>query len=143
MVDENEPALDPLLVLLRVILVYGTLLFACGFVFGLIRELALIPALGRTAGRTIEFAIMLAVTFALAARMAKRILPAGARRLLALGIGGAIVLAALEAMFVLYVMQLPAKTYFDQFNLLAGELFTLALLAVILAPVIVCSFIRS
>lgn len=130
----QEPPLDPLLVLWRTMLLYGGLLFAAGFVFGVARELVLIPMLGRTAGRLGEFTIMLVVTFALALKMARRVAPASPGRLLALGVGGAVVLAAIEAMFVLYVAQLPAAVYWKQFDVPKGELFVWALLAVVVAP---------
>ncbi len=43
---QETPQLDPLLQVWRAILIYGTLAFAAGFVFGVIRELLLIPWLG-------------------------------------------------------------------------------------------------
>ena len=63
---QETPPLDPLLQVWRAILIYGTLAFAAGFVFGVVRELLLIPWLGRGAGKSLEFTIMLAITFALA-----------------------------------------------------------------------------
>lgn len=133
--SEDAPAPDPFLQLLRAILSYGALAFAAGFVFGVLRELVLIPRLGRSFGKGLEFAIMIAITFALAHTCLKRIGPATNRRLLALGGGGALVLLALEAFFTLYVVRLSLEKYLESFNVLAGELFPWGLAAMICAPI--------
>jgi hypothetical protein len=128
--------LDPLLQVWRAILIYGTLAFAAGFVFGVIRELLLIPWLGRGAGKSLEFAIMLAITFGLARYTAKKIRQPTSGQLITLGIGGMVILLALEAMFTLYVVQLPLEKYLASFDVLKGELFSWGLLTMVIAPLL-------
>ena len=69
-------------------------------------------------------------------QIVRRIAPMSKIRLLRLGIAGALVLAAIEAFFTLYVAQLPAAKYLEQFDVTKGELFVWALLAVSLAPIL-------
>ena len=88
---QETPPLDPLLQVWRAILIYGTLAFAAGFVFGVVRELLLIPWLGRGAGKSLEFTIMLAITFALARYATRRIAQPTRGHLIALGIGGMVI----------------------------------------------------
>jgi hypothetical protein len=138
----NEPApetpqLDPLLQVWRAILIYGTLAFAAGFVFGVVRELLLIPRLGRGAGKSLEFAIMLAITLGLARYATGKLRQPTSGQLIALGIGGMVILLALEAMFALYVMQLPLEKYLTSFDVLKGELFPWGLLAMAIAPLLI------
>jgi hypothetical protein len=131
---EQDQTLDPLLQVWRAILLYGTLAFAAGFVFGVIRELLLIPLLGRTPGRWLEFVVMIAITFGIARHVARKITEPTRGHLIALGIGGMIVLLALEALFALYVVQLPLEKYLDSFNVLKGELFPWGLATMAIAP---------
>lgn len=138
--SEDAPELDPLLQVLRAILVYGTLTFAAGFVFGVLRELALIPLLGRDAGRWIEFLIMIAATFATARIALRQIRTATGGAMLALGLGGTAFLLLLESTFALYVMRVALKTYLASFNVLDGELFAWGLAFMIAAPALVSHF---
>ncbi len=48
-----------------------------------------------------------------------------------------IILLALEAMFALYVVQLPLEKYLASFNVLKGELFPFGLLAMAIAPLLI------
>lgn len=133
---QETPQLDPMLQVWRAILIYGTLAFAAGFVFGVIRELLLIPWLGRGTGKLLEFAVMVAITFGLARYATGKIRHPTSGQLIALGIGGMVILLALEAMFTLYVMQLPLEKYLASFNVLKGELFPFGLLAMAIAPLL-------
>jgi hypothetical protein len=137
MSEDSYENIDPFIQLLRAILLYGTLSFATGFAFGILRELVLIPWLGRGTGKSLEFAIMLAITFGLARFATYKIRKPTSGQLIALGIGGMIILLALEAMFTLYVVQLPLEKYLASFNVLKGELFPWGLLAMAIAPLFI------
>ena len=131
---KNPQAAAAALALIKAILFYGCVVFAAGFVFGVLRELVLIPMTGRLAGRWIEFLVLL-VAVAWIARMAVQRLHDRRRKyLLALGIIGTLIMLAMESLFVLYVMRLPWEKYMASFDVTAGELFVFGLLFMCAAP---------
>jgi hypothetical protein len=138
--EETAPELDPILQVLRAILVYGSLTFAAGFVFGILRELALIPALGRSTGKWLEFVIMLGMTIITATYALRQMRTRHPRALLTTGLGGVILLLIFEAGFALYVMQVPVDTYLASFNVLRGELFPWGLAVMAISPIIIQHF---
>ena len=89
-----------------------TRITAAGFLLGAIRELVLIPAFGRSAGRLIEFPLMLSAVAIIAAAISRR-RPAGAAApaKLAVGIIGVILLVAVESSFALGVLHRPLAEY--------------------------------
>ena len=138
--EEVTPELDPFLQLLRAILVYGTLAFAAGFVFGVIRELVLIPLLGKTAGKWAEFIPLIGAIFFVAAFALRQLKTPDKRALLIMGLGGVAVLLMFESLFALYVMQVPLAAYLESFNVLKGELFVWGLAMMAVAPLVLNTF---
>lgn len=120
--------------LARSIFIYAIATFAAGFVFGVLRELVLIPIAGKTAGHWIEFPFMLLATWAAAVYARQRLIDPDRRSLLVLGIGGTMLLLLIESSFALYVVQMPLPAYLASFDVTAGALFPWGLLFMILAP---------
>ena len=140
--SDDAPAaeLDPFLQMLRAVLVYGTLAFGSGFVFGVLRELVLIPVLGKGPGKWAEFVPLIGAIFFVAAYAMRQLKMPDRRALLTMGIGGVIVMLMFESMFALYVMQVPLAIYLEGFNVLKGELFVWGLAIMALAPLLLHHF---
>lgn len=134
--SESTPELDPVLQVLRTAFIFGTATFAAGFVFGVIREVALIPLLGRSAGKALEFIIMLGMTFVTAVFALRHLKARSKGTLLAAGLLGVAVLLGFESAFALYVMDVPLAVYLQGFNLMKGELFPFGLAVMALAPIL-------
>ncbi len=138
--EDAAPELDPFLQKLRAMLLYGALAFATGFVFGVMRELAFIPLLGKSVGKWTEFIPLVGALFFVAAYALRQINAPDRRTLLMMGFGGVIVLLMFESLFALYVMQVPLAIYLDGFNILKGELFPWGLAMMALAPLLLNYF---
>ena len=135
--DGAAPQLDPLLQRLRAALVYGVLTFAAGFVFGLLRELALIPWLGARAGRWVELIAMIGMCFVTASFALRQLQQRDRAGLTFTGLGGVAVLLAIESLFALYVMEVPLAQYLRGFDVTRGELFVWGLFVMALAPFVI------
>ncbi len=138
--DEAAPELDPFLQKLRAMLVYGTLAFATGFVFGAIREISFIPLLGKSAGKWAEFIPLVGALFFVASYALRQLKSPDRPALLITGIGGVMVMLVFESVFALYVMQVPLALYLESFNVLKGELFPWGLAIMALAPLLLNHF---
>lgn len=134
---ENPAAAAAAHQLIKTMLVYGSLVFVGGFVLGVIRELLLIPMAGRRAGHWIEFPVLLTIVAMVAKFSVLRLHETARRYLLALGIGGTVVLLLLESGFALYVMRVPFEKYLQSFDVSSGELFPFGLLFMVIAPFVV------
>lgn len=120
--------------LARSIFVYAIITFVAGFVFGVIRELLLIPMAGKSAGHWIEFPFMLLATWAAAIYAKQRLVNPDRKTLLALGLFGTLLLILIESSFALYVVQMPLHKYLVSFDVMAGALFPWGLAFMLAAP---------
>ena len=116
----------------KLALLYGLGGFAIGFVFGALREMLLIPALGQAGGQLAEFPLVTGAICAFGYRLGTGI---GWRPdTWLVGLGGVAVLLAVEAPFALYVMGQPVEVFLASFDILRGALFPYALAAMAVAP---------
>lgn len=122
--------------LLRLGLFYGVAGFVAGFFFGALRELALVPALGETLARRIEFPMVTAAVAIIGCWLTRtRASTRDSGWLLGLGACGVATLVVIESVFALVVLGVPLEAYLRGFNPAAGNLFTLGLAVMALAPV--------
>jgi hypothetical protein len=121
--------------LIRLGLLYGALGFAAGFVFGLLRELVLIPNFGERFGHQIEFPLVTASVAIIGSWMARRFGGSeSAAWLLGLGVAGTATLLAVESTFALAILRQPLETYLRSYDPTTGSLFPLGLAIMALAP---------
>lgn len=112
--------------------IYGTVAFLIGFVFGALRQFVLIPAFGETAGHWIEFPFVTGCICLLGWWIARKwTAPA-----LLIGVLGTLILLAIEMVFAIGIMGMPVSAYFAQFDILAGALFPWGLFLMALAPLL-------
>jgi hypothetical protein len=123
----------------KAILFYGGVMFAVGFAFGSLRELAFIPLFGKRAGHWIEFPLMLAATATVARIAAGRLHEVSKKKLLQLGFAGTVLLLLIESGFALFVLRMPVKDYLSGFDVTQGALFPYGLLFMCLAPLLIHS----
>lgn len=109
---------------------YGGLGFAAGFVFGVLRQLVLIPAFGERAGHLIEFPMVTLTVFGLGAWIGAR----SAAPALGIGLLGAAVLIAFESTMALGFAGLSLSDYLAGYDITRGALFPFGLAAMVLAP---------
>lgn len=121
---------------LREAVLYGVAAFAIGFVFGALRELVLVPALGAGTGALVEFPLVTAAVVAFAVFRARRV-PAGRAAALARGVGGVAVLLAIEVAFLRLALGLPLAPFMASLDPRTGSLFPVGLLAMAIAPPLV------
>ena len=116
----------------KLALIYGTTGFAIGFVFGALRQLVLIPALGEAAGRWVEFPLVAGAVCFVGYRLGRGM---GYRPdTWLVGAGGVAVLLGIEAVFALGLMRQPLDTFLAAFDVSRGALFPFGLAAMALAP---------
>jgi hypothetical protein len=111
-------------------LAFGALSFAAGFAFGVLRELVLIPALGERGGHLAEFPLVTLTAMAIGARIGW----ASKGAALLIGLGGALVLVALESALALGVVRMSLAEYFASYDLSRGALFPIGLMLMALSP---------
>ena len=116
-------------------MIYGSLAFGLGFLFGTLREIALKPALGDATGTLVEFVLVTGAVVTLGIWLS-RCWPAARSARLARGIGGAIVLLVLEGGLAIGVMGQPLDQYLISFDVSAGALFPFGLAVMAVAPVL-------
>lgn len=113
-------------------LAYGALAFAAGFVFGVLRQLVLIPAFGHRMGHLIEFPFVTLAACAIGVWIGRRThAPA-----LAIGLLGVMVLIAFESTMALGLMRLSLADYLAGFDVTRGELFPIGLALMAAAPLL-------
>jgi len=117
---------------------YFTLAFAAGWVLGPIRELWVIPRLGRTIGLLLEAPMMLVVVFAAARWTMRRLaVPYAVTTRLAIGLVARGMLLVAEAMGVLWVRRLSVPEYLATLSPVTAGVFLLLLLVFAGMPVLV------
>lgn len=120
---------------------YGVVAFAIGFMFGALRELALIPWLGERAGHWAEFPLVTASIMAVGIWLSRRRRLGTAPALLA-GLGGVFVLLIVEGAFALGLMGMSVEAFLSTFNIFAGALFPYGVVLMGLAPWMATRFSR-
>jgi hypothetical protein len=119
-------------------LLYFALVFAIGFVLGVIRTLLLVPHLGARHAELMEAPVMIAVSFVSARWIVRRMaLPYIISRRLTMGAIGLVLLLAAEFGFVLWLRGISLQQYFATRDPVAGTVYYLALVVFALAPAIV------
>ena len=109
---------------------YGVLGFAAGFVFGALRQLVLIPALGDRMGHLAEFPMITGAACAIGLWIgARTTAPA-----LAIGFLGVAVLIFFESTMALGFMRVSLADYLAGYDLTRGALFPIGLALMVLAP---------
>lgn len=111
---------------------YGALGFAAGFVFGALRQLALIPAFGDREGHLIEFPMVTLTVFGIGVWIGARSTAPG----LAIGVLGAAILFALESTMSLTFAGLSLSDYLASYDVTRGALLPFGLAAMVLAPLV-------
>lgn len=111
---------------------YGALGFAAGFVFGALRQLALIPAFGDREGHLIEFPMVTLTVFGIGVWIGARSTAPG----LAIGVLGAAILIALESTMSLTFAGLSLSDYLASYDVTRGALLPFGLAAMVLAPLV-------
>jgi hypothetical protein len=117
---------------------YFALVFAAGWVFGPIRELWVIPRLGRTAGFLLEAPLMLAVMIA-AARwtLRKLAVPYLLKTRLAIGLVALGILLIAEVMGVLWVRRLSVPDYLASSDSVSGGVSLVSFVLFAAMPILV------
>lgn len=126
----------------RAAVVYGIAAFAIGFVFGVIRELALLPLAGRRMAHAIEFPFVTLAVCIAAWRIVLWREAWSAKALALWGVCGTLVLIALESIFALYVVGVPLAAYLEGYNVAQGALFPFGLAIMIAAPFVIGKLLR-
>ena len=119
----------------RIAILYAALAFTAGFVFGVLRELVLVPVFGPRFGPLIEFPIISAVVVIIGIVMGRRF--GSDMTIIALFVSGCLAtlcLVAVESAFALLVIGQPLPVYLESYNVLQGALFPFGLALMALAP---------
>ncbi len=116
--------------------VYFALVFAVGFVFGVVRVVWLLPALGERHAELIELPLMLIVSFVAAGFAVKRYRIATLRSALLVGALALIWLLAAEFAFVLGLRGLTIEQYVAARDPVAGLAYAAALVVFGVLPAI-------
>lgn len=111
---------------------YGAAAFLIGFLFGILRELVLIPAFGDRAGHLIEFPLVTGSVAMLGLWAGRRASPPG----ILIGLGGVAVLVLLESSLALAVMGQTLSEYLAHYDITDGALFPFGLAIMALAPIL-------
>ena len=123
--------------LIRLGIRYGVFGFAAGFVFGAVRQMALVPKFGAHVAELIEFPLITATVFAIGYWMTRTFAQGQSRGwLFGLGAIGVATLLAIESVFALAILKQPLETYLQSFNVMAGHLFPIGLAVMALAPLL-------
>jgi hypothetical protein len=120
--------------------VYFLLLFAAGWILGPLRELALIPALGRIAGHALEAALMLALMIPAALWVIRRWKLASPGARLAAGLVALALLLACEALMWPLVRGRPLSEYAAHFLEPVGLISAALFLVFAAMPLLVGAF---
>lgn len=121
----------------RAAVIYGIAAFTIGFVFGVARELALVPLAGRRMAQWIEFPFVTIAVCIAAWRIVLWRAQWSAQALVLWGLSGAMVLILLESAFALYVVGLPLTDYLAGYNISQGALFPFGVAIMIAAPFVI------
>ena len=111
---------------------YGAAAFLIGFLFGILRELVLIPAFGDRAGHLIEFPLVTGSVAMLGLWAGRRASPPG----ILIGLGGMAVLVLLESSLALAIMGQTLSEYLAHYEITEGALFPYGLAIMALAPIL-------
>lgn len=118
---------------------YFAIVFGIGFVLGAIRTLLIVPRLGARTAELLEAPIMIAVSFAAARWLVRRLaIPFIIRYRLSMGAIGLLLLLAAEFGFVLWLRGISIQQYFATRDPVAAAVYYLALVLFSAAPVMVC-----
>ena len=117
---------------------YFAVVFAIGFVLGVIRTLLIVPHLGARRAELLEAPIMIAFSFLSARWIVRRMaLPFVVSQRLSMGAIGLVLLLAAEFGFVRWLRGISLRKYFATRDPVAGTVYYLALVVFALAPVMV------
>lgn len=123
--------------LIRLGLLYGVLGFCAGFVFGVLRELVLIPNFGEALGGQIEFPMVTAAVALIGAWMGRHFGPGHSNAwLVGLGVIGVLTLLVIESSFALAILQQPLDSYLQAYDLSTGSKFPFGLAVMAAIPLI-------
>jgi hypothetical protein len=116
---------------------YGAGAFGVGFVFGVLRELVLIPLLGDRIGHLTEFPFVTLGVMALGLWIGQRLEAPRLGRLLGLGILGVGTLLIIESTFAVGILGQSWGEYLSAYDITRGALFPIGLALMALAPLAV------
>jgi fermentation-respiration switch protein FrsA (DUF1100 family) len=122
---------------------YGLLCFAAGFAFGALREVLLVPALGRELGYWVEFPLVTMAVIAIAYWLVHRSPDCPAIPWLVAGALGVATLLVLESGLALLVLGVPVQAYLETFDVTRGALFPIGLGVMLVAPAGFAALIRG
>lgn len=111
---------------------FGAAAFSAGFLFGMLRELVLIPAFGEREGHLIEFPLVTGSVAMLGLWAGRRASPPG----FLIGFGGMAVLVLLESSLALAIMGQTLSEYLAHYDITEGALFPYGLAIMALAPIL-------
>lgn len=118
-------------------LTYFGLVFAAGFLLGLVRVLFVVPELGERTAELIEMPIMLVVIYFSARFIIKRFTITEAPRLVAVGCLALLILLAVEFSAVLQLRNLTIEQYLTERDPVAGITYLAGLLVFASMPAII------
>lgn len=121
--------------------VYFASVFAVGFVLGVVRVLLVVPALGERAAELTEMPFMIAVSLAVAWRLARR-WPLAVPAALASGVLALVFLLGAEAALAVVVRGLNFAEYLAARDPVSGAAYLAALVVFMLAPSVVAWRLR-
>ncbi|MCZ0961423.1 hypothetical protein [Paracoccus benzoatiresistens] len=120
----------------RAALIYYAIIFACGTVLGIVRNMLLVPRLGSTAAVALEIPVMLALSWLVCGAILGRLaVPAPIPARIAMGATALALLWLSEALLAM-VLGAGASSFFTAFTTPAGALGALAQLAFAAFPVL-------
>lgn len=124
--------------------IYFVLVFAAGFVLGIIRVLVFVPKFGERASEIGELPLMIVITV-LAARQVVKRLNAGGNHMarLVVGLTGFALLVMAEILVALFVRQQSLYQYVSERDPLAGALYLVSLVIFASAPWLVGALSRT
>jgi hypothetical protein len=115
---------------------YGLLAMGLGVVFGVLREIVLIPLLGPRAGALLEFGIVTLAIVWVGVRLVWSCPPLRWPARLALGAIGMAIVIVLESGLAIGVMGMSRAEYLASYDITRGGLFGVGLLAMALTPLL-------
>lgn len=113
---------------------YFLLVFAVGFVLGVIRTLWMVPGLGARTAELIEIPFMLAAVFIIARRLVQRHVQPALSRWFAIGLLALAFMLATEFTLVLALRGLTIAEYFAARDPISGTAYGVSLLLFACAP---------
>ncbi len=115
---------------LKAAALYVALAWSAGFVFGVVRELALKPLIGPVWAQLAEAPVMATVTWLAAGYVLRKLSPAP----LATGLLAAAVLIVIETVFALGIRGQSVSDYLAAFDMARGTVFPLLIIWFAIAP---------